>query len=114
MCRLGQVYGSSPMSYTILGVQSVNHAMLGRYEEAADLSVRGAKLMAWACQMFPVIAAYCNALAGREDVAKSYFARLQNERPGYKKQDYLRAFPHQVGTDLEKIDHAFSALERLH
>jgi len=103
-----------PMSYAMLGVQAINNAMLGRYDAAADLSVRGAALLAFFCQMFPVIAAYCNVLAGRDDVAGKYFAELQESRPGYNSGDYFRAFPHQRDEDIAKITSAFEALDQIH
>ena len=103
-----------PMSYAMLGVQAVNNAMLGRYEDAAVLSVRGAALLAFYCQMFPVIAAYCNVLAGRDDVAGKYFNELQESRPGYSSEDYFRAFPHQRDEDIAKISGAFEELHKIH
>ena len=103
-----------PMSYAMLGVQAVNHAMLGHYDDAADLSVRGASLLAFYCQMFPVIAAYCNVLAGRDDVADKYFTELRDTRPGYDSSDYFRAFPHQRDEDVAKITSAFKALDQIH
>ncbi|MDX1405397.1 MAG: winged helix-turn-helix domain-containing protein [Woeseiaceae bacterium] len=103
-----------PMSYAMLGIQAVNHAMLDRYETAADLSVRGARLLVHFCQMFPVIAAYCNVLAGRQQAARKYFAELQSSRPGYNSNDYFRAFPHQLDRDILKITEAFNTLEDLH
>lgn len=103
-----------PMSFAMLGVQAVNNAMLGHYDDAADLSVRGASLLAWPCQMFPVIAAYCNVLAGRDEVAQKYFAKLLETRPHYSSSDYFRAFPHQCNADIVKINDAFAELDRLH
>jgi hypothetical protein len=103
-----------PMSYAMLGVQAVNNAMLGHYDDAADLSDKGADLLAWQCQMFPVVAAYCNVLAGRSDVAGTYFKQLQDARPGYDTTDYFRAFPHQRDEDITKITNAFDALNRIH
>jgi TolB-like protein len=103
-----------PMSYAMLGVQAINNAMLGHYDDAADLSVRGADMQAWQCQMFPVIVAYCNVMAGRDDVAGMYFKQLQDTRPGYNTTDYFRAFPHQRGEDVTKITNAFEALDRIH
>lgn len=103
-----------PMSYAMLGVKAVNHAMLGNYDNAADLSVRGAALLAFYCQMFPVIAAYCNVLAGRNDTAGKYFADLQASRPGYNSSDYFRAFPHQRDEDVTKITGAFETLDQIH
>jgi hypothetical protein len=102
------------MSYAMLGVQAVNNAMLDRYDDAAELSVRGAALLVFYCQMFPVIAAYCNILAGRDDIAGQYFAELQETRPGYNRDDYFRAFPHQRERDIARISDAFDALDRIH
>lgn len=103
-----------PMAYAMLGVQAVNNAMLDRYDVAAEQSVRGAALLAFYCQMFPVIAAYCNVLADRRDVAGKYYAELQESRPGYSSSDYFRAFPHQREEDIVKISGAFEALNQFH
>lgn len=103
-----------PMSYAMLGVKAVNNAMLDRFDDAADLAVRGAALLTFYCQMFPVIAAYCNALAGRNDVADRYYSELKESRPGYSSKDYFRAFPHQREEDIEKISGAFATLESFH
>ena len=103
-----------PMSYAMLGVQAVNNAMLDRHDNAADLSVKGAELLTFYCQMFPVIAAYCNVLAGRDEVAGKYFSELRESRPGYNSADYFRAFPHQRDDDITKITDAFKALDRIH
>lgn len=103
-----------PMSYAMLGVQAVNNAMLGHYDAAADLSVKGAGLLARPCQMFPVIAAYCNVLAGRDAVAKQYFTKLKKTRPHYNSNDYFRAFPHQPDADIAKITGAFAELDQIH
>ena len=102
------------MSYAMLGVKAINNAMLGHYEEAAELSVRGAKLLTFYCQMFPVFAAVCNSLAGRDDVAARFFSELRDSRPAYSSSDYFRAFPHQRDKDIATISHAFDALERIH
>ena len=103
-----------PMSYAMLGVQAVNNAMLGHYKNSADLSVRGAALLPFYCQMFPVIAAYCNVLAGREPAAAKYYSELRETRPGYSRDDYFRAFPHQRESDIATISGAFDQLEQLH
>ena len=71
-------------------------------------------MLAWYCQMFPVIAAYCNVLAGRDDVADKYFTELRDTRPGYDSSDYFRAFPHQRDEDVAKITSAFEALDQIH
>lgn len=103
-----------PMTYAMLGVQAINTAMLGQYDDAADLSVKGAGLQAWQCQMFPVVAAYCNVLAGRDDLARKYFKQLRDTRPGYTQTDYFRAFPHQRDEDVIKITSAFETLNKIH
>jgi TolB-like protein len=103
-----------PMSYAMLGVQAVNNAMLDRHNDAADLSDKGAALLTFYCQMFPVIAAYCNVLAGRDEVAGKYFGKLRETRPGYSSTDYFRAFPHQRDEDITKITDAFRTLDQIH
>lgn len=102
------------MTYAILGVRAINNALLGRVDDAADISVRGAKLLTFYCQMFPVFAAVCNTMAGRDEVAARYFSELRQSRPGYNAEDYFRAFPHQREQDVSSISRAFDALERVH
>ena len=103
-----------PMSYAMLGVQATNYALLGDYERAADVSVRGSGLQAWKCQMFPVIAALCNALAGKDAAAQEHYQQLLQERPGYQSEDYFRAFPHQLESGIETINKAFDTLRNIH
>ena len=102
------------MTYAMLGVNAINNALLGHHEAAADMSIRGARLLTFYCQMFPVFAAVCNAIAGRSDTAMHYFTELRQSRPGYCASDYFRAFPHQRDDDVTKISHAFELLERIH
>ncbi len=102
------------MTYAMLGVMAVNNAMLDEHDTAADLSVRGAKLLTFYCQMFPVFAAICNTMAGRDDVAQRYFSTLRESKPTYCSSDYFRAFPHQRDQDVAKISQAFESLERMH
>lgn len=101
-----------PMSYAMLGVEATNRALLGEVKRAAELSVRGAGLQAFKCQMFPVIAAVCNSLAGRKKLAATYYRQLQQSRPGYTESDYFRAFPHQHESDAATIGCAFDAMRR--
>lgn len=103
-----------PMSYAMLGVQAINNALLGDHDQAADISIRGAALQAWRCQMFPVIAAVCNVLADRDDVARDHYRKLLDERPGYGTDDWFRAFPLQRDKDVEMINGAFESLRKLH
>ena len=103
-----------PMSYAMLGVQATNHALLGDYELAASTSIRGAGLQAWKCQMFPVIAALCNSLAGNDRVAGDHYRKLLDDRPEYAADDYFRAFPHQRDANVEIINGAFDLLRSYH
>ena len=103
-----------PMSYAMIGVQATNYALMGDHERAADLSVRGASLQAWKCQMFPVIAAVCNSLAGRDAAAQEHYQQLLRDRPDYDADDYFRAFPHQAAGNIETISVAFDSLRGFH
>ena len=102
-----------PMSYAKLGVRSLSLAMLGEYEQAADMSIQGAGVQAIKCQMFPAIAAICNVLAERNELASNFYERLLEERPGYEISDYLRAFPHRQDKDVALIENAFESLRKL-
>ena len=101
-----------PMSYAKLGIQSLNLALLGDVDRAADVSGRGAGLQAIRCQMFPAISALCNALAGRGRTAADYYRQLLSDRPGYRPDDYFRAFPHRREADVETISQAFAYLRK--
>ena len=103
-----------PMSYAMLGVQAINHALLGEFDEAAAVSIRGSSLQAWRCQMFPAIAALCHALSGDEATAREYYTRLLEQRPGYGSDDFFRAFPLQRDEDSETVESAFRTLRNLH
>lgn len=103
-----------PMTYAMLGVEATNCALLGEYERAAEKSIRGAGLLAWRCQMFPVIAALCNSLAGNHGVARQHYRQLLRDRPAYSDEDYFRAFPHQSDASRSMISSAFESLRELH
>jgi hypothetical protein len=55
------------------------------------------------------IAGWCHQLAGEHGKAQSYVARLQVLRPGYSREDYLRAFPFSPKTRAV-IDEALAEL----
>ena len=102
------------MSYAMLGLKAMNLAMLGQYDDAAELSIRGSRLLTFYCQMFPVFAALCNVMAARDDIANQYFSALLETRPSYSSRDYFGAYPHQRERDVAKINSAFESLNRIH
>lgn len=81
------------MSFAMLATQAVNAAFVGKGEEAANLADRAAR-QPNAHYHINAIAAFCNAIAGRDDVASQYIKRLATVHPGYRISDYFRAFPY--------------------
>lgn len=83
-----------PLGYAVVATQAANAAFEGRYDDAADLADKAAHHRN-AHYHIAFIAAYCNALAGRQENASKHLARLKAERPGYTAQSYLSALPVQ-------------------
>lgn len=82
------------MSFAMLATQAMNAALKGNFSEGADLADRAAQ-QANAHYHILAIAAFCNALAGRHEVARRSLAKLAEAHPGYRIRDYLRAFPYR-------------------
>lgn len=82
------------MSFAMMATQALNATLLERHAEGADLADRAAR-QANAHYHVIAIAAFCNALAGRDERAAHYLARLAVAHPGYRISDYLRAFPYR-------------------
>jgi TolB-like protein/DNA-binding winged helix-turn-helix (wHTH) protein/tetratricopeptide (TPR) repeat protein len=82
------------MSFAMMATQGLNATLLGRLDEGADLTDRAARQPNAHYHVLG-IAAFCNALAGRDAVARQILARLAQAHPGYRIRDYLRAFPYR-------------------
>jgi DNA-binding SARP family transcriptional activator/TolB-like protein len=79
-----------PMLFAILGARAMALARLGRFGEAADWAVKAAARPNAHAQIL-AITAYCLALAGRPDQARTYLAEIHKTLPHYGITDYLTA-----------------------
>lgn len=79
-----------PMLFAVLGARAMALAQLGQFDEAADWSVKAAARPNAHAQIL-AIAAYCLALAGRHDQARTYLAEIHKTLPRYGIADYLTA-----------------------
>jgi TolB-like protein/DNA-binding winged helix-turn-helix (wHTH) protein len=82
------------MSFAMLAVEAINATVQGRLDEGAKLADRAVRQPNSHYQIL-AIAAFCNSLAGRDDAARAYLARLKAIHAGYRIADYLRAFPYR-------------------
>jgi tetratricopeptide (TPR) repeat protein len=97
------------MSFAMLATQAVNCALVGNGEEAAVLANRAAR-QPNAHYHINAIAAFCNAIALRHDIARQYIERLAKVHPGYRIKDYFRAFPYRSDTVRQSIRNEFVKL----
>jgi TolB-like protein/DNA-binding winged helix-turn-helix (wHTH) protein len=97
------------MSFAMLATQAVNCALVGNGEEAAVLANRAAR-QPNAHYHINAIAAFCNAIAQRHDIARQYIERLAKAHPGYRIKDYFRAFPYRSDTVRQSIRSEFLKL----
>ncbi|MEZ5816853.1 MAG: winged helix-turn-helix domain-containing protein [Hyphomicrobiaceae bacterium] len=97
------------MSFAMLATQALNATLLGRFDEGAQMADRAVR-QGNAHYHILAIAAFCNALAGRNDVARRYLARLAEVHPGYRIGDYLRAFPYKDAFVRELVRRTFNRL----
>jgi DNA-binding SARP family transcriptional activator/Tfp pilus assembly protein PilF len=79
-----------PMLFAMFGARAMALARLGRFDEAADWSLRAAARPNAHAQIM-AIAAYCLALAGRLDEARSYLSAIHRALPHYGITDFLTA-----------------------
>lgn len=92
-----------PLRYAMLAVRSVNAAMRGDYDAAADLGERAARSPG-AHKHIAVIAALGTSLAGQADKAAHWTARAQQQDPGLSQAAFLRAFPFAPSAHRETIE----------
>lgn len=93
----------------MLATQAVNSALVGNNEEAAVLANRAAR-QPNAHYHINAIAAFCNAIAQRHDIARQYVERLAKAHPGYRIKDYFRAFPYRSDAVRQTIRNEFLKL----
>ena len=98
-----------PMTFAMLSVRSINLSVLGRHEEAAALAGRAARQPNAHYHMLAT-SACIHRLAGRDDLARDYLARLRAVRPDYRIADYFRAFPYRGEAHVALSRDALKAL----
>ena len=79
-----------PMLFGMLGARAMALVRLGQFEEAAEWAVKAAARPNAHAHILG-IAAYCLALAGRLDEARSQLATLRRTLPHYGADDFLTA-----------------------
>ena len=84
-----------PMLFATLATRAVALARLGRFDEAADWAVNAAARPNAHVQILAV-AAYCLALAGRNDEARNQLHAIHRTVPGYGIEDFMAAFHFQA------------------
>ena len=77
-----------PLLFGILGARAMALVRLEQFDEAADWGVKAATRPNAHAHIL-AIAAYCLALAGRLDEARSYMAAVHKGRPDYRIDDFL-------------------------
>src|SRR5690606_3095371 len=98
-----------PMAFAMIAVRAQNLAMMDQCAEAAKLS-RLAVQQPNAHHHLLGIAVLCHALNGERGAAAEYLSRLRAVQPGYDENDYLRAFPFQRQSDIERVRTAYRSL----
>lgn len=99
-----------PLKFAMLGVSALNLALMGRTDEAADLSVQST-LQPNAHWGVLVWAALSHALAGRRRRARAFFSRARAQVPGYDVDDFFAIFRFQREEDIRLITKAFRDLQ---
>ncbi|MFN3656525.1 MAG: BTAD domain-containing putative transcriptional regulator [Pseudolabrys sp.] len=79
-----------PLLFGMLGARAMAMARLGQYDEAAEWAIKAAARPNAHAHIF-AIAAYCLALAGRQEDARGYFASIRRALPNYRVDDFLTA-----------------------
>ena len=89
-----------PMLFAMLAVRSLALLRLGRYEEAAEWSLRSASRPNAHVHIMAV-AMFCLAMAGRREEARGFAAAIHRTHPAYRIEDFLLAF--RLGAEVELL-----------
>ena len=79
-----------PLLFGMLGARAMALVRLGQFEEAAEWAVKAAARPNAHAHIL-AIAAYCLALAGRREPARTYLAAIRKTLPRYRIDDFLTA-----------------------
>ncbi|WP_245442299.1 transcriptional regulator [Mesorhizobium hawassense] len=80
-----------PLLFGMMGARAMAHARLGEFEAAAEWALKAAARPN-AHVIILAIAAHCLALAGRQDEARSFAAKIRNTLPNYRADDFIATF----------------------
>lgn len=80
-----------PLLFAMMGARAMGLMRLQRHDEAAEWALKAAARPNAHVHILG-IALHCLALAGREGEARELAASIQRLQPGYRLDDYLRAF----------------------
>src|SRR5262249_61673132 len=80
-----------PMLFAMFGSRAMGLVRLQRFEEAAEWAVKAAARPN-AHEHIRAIAAFCLALADRQQEAQALVASIHRTRPNYRVDDFLAAF----------------------
>ena len=105
-CRLSPI---DPIRFAMIGAQAFNAAHSGNLDRSTELAHLAAS-QPNAHFHIVAVAALCNALAGRHQVAEHYRNRLGERCPGYTSANFFRAFPFQDKDYLALWKKAFQML----
>jgi DNA-binding SARP family transcriptional activator len=89
-----------PLLFAMLGSRALSLARLGQHEEAAEWAMKAAARPN-AHQHIMAIAAFTLGLAGRNEEASAYKARIRERVPNYALADFLAAF--RMSPDAEAV-----------
>lgn len=86
-----------PLSYAMLSTRAMSHMIRGDFEGAKDWIGRAIKIPNAHFQIF-VIAAIAYECAGNRDDALNCIKRLRLLHPGFKADEFFRAFPFEMSS----------------
>lgn len=98
-----------PLSYAMLSTRALSHMIRGDFGGAKDWIGRAIRIPNAHFQIF-VIAAIAYECAGQRDEALTCIKRLRSLHPGFKSEEFFRAFPFEA-SNFRAI--ALNALKRL-
>jgi TolB-like protein len=98
-----------PLTFAMLGVGALNLAMMGKADEACELSLRSVQ-QPNAHYLSLIFAAVSLALGGRRSAARDLLSRGRAQRPNFGAADFLRTFRFKHAEDARLIRDAFNSL----
>ncbi|MCP5419708.1 MAG: transcriptional regulator, partial [Gammaproteobacteria bacterium] len=97
-----------PLRFAMLCVQASNLALQDDTEQAAELTAKAVR-QPNAHYHILAYAAFCHAMAGRDEAARDYINRLKASKPDYSCIKFFQAFPYQQADHAQRIRHALQS-----